>query len=163
MAQSGMRGKNRSLTVAAPIRAATVRERLSAARQATGSTGPAGTGTHRASQRYSGGNREGPEEHAVLSTTNPVMAGAATPARFPTKFCKPDHRPRRGAGDGLRDGPVLDANTPYDMQPSIRKTMDATGLETQATPRMIVAPPNPLPCRSCGRAWCGAGGDEAIG
>src|ERR1700674_2336161 len=29
----------------------------------------------------------------VRSTTNPVTAGAATPAKFPTKFCKPVHLP----------------------------------------------------------------------
>jgi len=39
----------------------------------------------------------------------------------------------------------LDANTPYDMHPSMRKTMDATGLETQATATITVAPPNPAP------------------
>src|SRR6266481_9579118 len=29
----------------------------------------------------------------VRSTANPVTAGAATPAKFPTKFCKPVHFP----------------------------------------------------------------------
>src|SRR5712692_9113663 len=29
----------------------------------------------------------------VRSTANPVTAGAATPAKFPTKFCKPVHLP----------------------------------------------------------------------
>src|SRR5260370_28643873 len=33
------------------------------------------------------------KKRPVESTTNPVTAGATTPARFPRKFCKPVHRP----------------------------------------------------------------------
>src|ERR1035437_3725539 len=117
------------------------------ARQATGSTGPR-------TNRYmvepiratAAETAKAQKNWPVLSTTNPVMAGAVTPARFPTKFCKPDHLPAaRGPAMVWVMAQWLEANTPYDMQPSIRKTMDATGLETHATARIIVAPPNPPP------------------
>src|SRR5260370_36013880 len=82
----------------------------------------------------------------VESTTKPVMAGAATPARLATKFCRPVHLPAaNGPASVCVMAQWLDAKTPYEAQANNSRIRDAVWLGIAVTPRMMVAKPRPNP------------------
>src|SRR5450759_3281994 len=80
-----------------------------------------------------------------MSTTNPVTAGAITPAKLAKQFCNPDHLP-------AASGPAivwviaqwLDAKMPYEKQASIRNAIEATVPGIITTNRITVENVSPV-------------------
>src|ERR1035441_2680552 len=87
-----------------------------------------------------------PKKRPVAFTTNPVMADAATPARFATNFCRPLHFPAaRGPARVCVIAQWLDEKMPYDIHASSSRIIDAVRLGRTVTPIMMVAKPSPKP------------------
>src|SRR5262249_34241176 len=82
----------------------------------------------------------------VFSNTTPVSQGATTPARLPTKFCRPVHLP---AASGPAMVCVIDqrlhVKMPKETQESIRNVIAVVWSEAMETPRMMVENVSPTP------------------
>src|ERR1700674_1999076 len=80
--------------------------------------------------------------------TNPVTAGALTPARFPTKFCNPVHRPATlGPARVWVIAQIFDPHMPPAAKASSSRITETVGPARAQPRRSSPALPAPAPAK----------------
>ena len=88
-------------------------------------------------------NAKADEKWPVRSTRNPVIAGPITPARFPTKFWKPTHRPAAvGPANVCADAKSVDDPRPNATPVNSRHALETSGVLATTTPTKQTAVPS---------------------